>query len=150
MRMKNALRGHFVQDVVKGQNEPVEANWLELAKWISTVSDDTNEETEESAYYDGDGTKQSTVVSVQGAYTFEGSYDREDKAQELIASKKYKTGDDRLVWHKVVDAGGKKQWIGKATASEIVAGGGEASGYEEFKAKLTYNEVPKESVPTNV
>ncbi|EOB23391.1 hypothetical protein D061_04556 [Streptococcus pneumoniae 1488] len=103
-RQKNALRGHFVAPYNGGTEPSTEDTWLELAKWISDVSDDTDEKTDDQAYYDGDGVEETTVVSVKGAYTFEGTYDPDDKAQALIAGMKYKTGDDRKLWHKVVSS----------------------------------------------
>lgn len=48
---KNALRGHFVQEYVSGEEEPGSA-WLELAHQISTIGDDTQEETDDTAFYD--------------------------------------------------------------------------------------------------
>lgn len=50
-RNKNALRGHFVQKYTPGEDEPG-TEWLELAKYISTIGDDTQEETEDTAFYD--------------------------------------------------------------------------------------------------
>lgn len=50
-RQKNALRGHFVQAYVPGTETPGD-EWLELAKYISNISDDTQEETEDTAFYD--------------------------------------------------------------------------------------------------
>lgn len=143
-RLKNAKRGHFVGkfDPQQPKTEPQE--WLELAKWISTVEDDTDEETDDTAFYDGDGTKETTVTGVSGAYTFEGYYDAEDKAQKFIADKKFKTGDDRKVWHKVVSADGKTEWVAPATVSEIVAGSGEAGEYEAFECKIAFNTLPVE------
>lgn len=149
MRQKNAIRGHFIAPFVAGGAEPGTDDWLEIAKWISDISDDTDETTTEEAYYDGDGTAETTVTAVKGAYTVEGTYDPEDKAQAHIASLKYKLGNERLVWHKVVSSDGKKQWIGLATVSEIVAGSGAASDYEAFSCKISYNSIPKESVPAN-
>lgn len=144
-RQKNALRGHFVAPYNEGSEPLTEDTWLELAKWISDVSDDTDEKTDDQAYYDGDGVEETTVVSVKGAYTFEGTYDPDDKAQALIAGMKYKTGDDRKLWHKVVSSDNKKQWVGVATATEIKAGSGAASDYEAFGCKLSYNSMPIET-----
>nr|DAK43924.1 MAG TPA: tail tube protein [Caudoviricetes sp.] len=144
-RQKNALRGHFVAPY-NGGTEPTSAEtWLELAKWITDVSDDTDEKTEDQAFYDGDGTEETSVISVKGAYTFEGTYDPDDKAQALIASMKYKTGDERKVWHKVVQSDKKKQFVGVATVTEIKAGSGAAADYEAFGCKISYNATPKES-----
>ncbi len=87
MRNKNALRQHSIQDYVPGE-EPKEDGYLLLAKWITSITDDTQEETEDFADYAGDGTPSMDVTSVSGAYSVEGTYDSEDEAQALIASKK--------------------------------------------------------------
>ena len=144
-RQKNALRGHFVAPYNGGTEPTGESTWLELAKWITDVSDDTDEKTEDQAFYDGDGTEETSVISVKGAYTFEGTYDPEDPAQALIAAMKYKTGDERKVWHKVVQSDKKKQFVGIATVTEIKAGSGAAADYEAFGCKISYNATPKES-----
>lgn len=146
-RSKNALRGHFVQAYVPGVDTPVEDDWLELAKYISSISDDTQEETEDTAFYDGDGTPETSVISVAGAYSVEGQYDPTDEAQELIADMKYKTGDGRKVYHKVVAANGSKEWVGRATVTGIVAGSGDASAYEEFSCNIRFDSIPTEGVP---
>ena len=144
-RQKNALRGHFVAPYNGGTEPTTQETWLELAKWITDVSDDTDEKTEDQAFYDGDGTEETSVISVKGAYTFEGTYDPEDPAQALIAAMKYKTGDERKVWHKVVQSDKKKQFVGVATVTEIKAGSGAAADYEAFGCKISYNATPKES-----
>lgn len=148
MRAKNAQRGHFIAPYNNGV-EPVGSDtWLEVAKWITEISDDTDEKTEDQADYAGDGTEETIVVGVKGAYTVKGTYDPEDKAQALIAGMKYKLGDERKVWHKVVSPDNKKQWVGPATVTDIVAGSGAAADFEEFGCKLSYNRLPKESVPS--
>lgn len=150
MRNKNALRGHFIGafDPSNPTKEPTE--WMELAKWVAEVNDDTDETITDEAYYDGDGTTETTVTAVKIAYSFTGTYDPEDKAQAHIASLKTKTGDGRKVWHKVVQSDKKKQYVGVSTATEIKAGSGAAGDYEAFGCKLSYNAIPKESVPSEV
>ena len=142
-RQKNALRGHFIAPVTDPKTEPDKASYKELAKWIEDVDDDTDETTTSVAYYDGDGTEETTVTSVKGSYTFKGTYDKEDEAMALVAGLKYKLGNDRLVWHKVVDSDGKNQHVGIATVSGIKAGSGSAANYEEFACKISYNSLPK-------
>ena len=141
---KNALRGHFVQEYVPGEEEPG-SEWLELAHQISTIGDDTQEETDDTAFYDGDGTPETTVTSVAGAYTPEGYYDSSDPAQKLIASKKYKTGVGRKIWHRVVSSDGTKEWVGRATLTAIVAGAGDASAFETFSCNIRFDRIPEES-----
>nr|DAF24426.1 MAG TPA: tail tube protein [Caudoviricetes sp.] len=114
-----------------------------LAKWIEDIADDTDEATTSVAYYDGDGTEETTGTSVKGSYTFKGTYDKEDPAMKHIAGLKYKLGNERLVWHKIVDADGKNQAVGIATVSDIKAGSGAAAEYEEFSCKISYNSLPK-------
>ena len=68
-RQKNALRGHFIAPVTDPKTEPAKEAYKELAKWIEDVDDDTDEATTSVAYYDGDGTEETTVTSVKGSYT---------------------------------------------------------------------------------
>ena len=147
-RLKNALRGHFIAafDPASPKTEPTA--YLELAKWISSVSDDTDEQTDDTGYYSGDGTQETTVIGVSGSYGFEGSYDAEDPAQALVAGMKYKIGDGRKAWHKVVSADGTKQWVGVGTVTDIVVGAGDATEYEDFSCTITYNQIPTESTVT--
>src|SRR5690625_2929050 len=140
-RLKNALRKHFIQKWEKGQTEPGE-EWLELAHYISNISVEPNETTEEEAFYSGDGTPEETVVSVARAYTPEGHFDPENPAQALIADLQDEVGDERKVWHKVVRSDGKKEWVGRATVLNIIAGAGEASAYEEFSCTIRFDEKP--------
>lgn len=142
-RYKNALRGHFIAPVTDPKVEPEKSAYLELAKWIEDIADDTDEATTSVAYYDGDGTEETTVTSVKGSYTFKGTYDKEDPAMKHIAGLKYKLGNERLVWHKIVDADGKNQAVGIATVSDIKAGSGAAAEYEGFSCKISYNSLPK-------
>ena len=144
-RYKNALRGHFIAPVTDPKVEPEKSAYLKLAKWIEDISDDTDETTSSTAYYDGDGTEETTVTAVKGTYTVKGTYDNEDLAMKHIAGLKYKLGNERLVWHKIVDADGKNQAVGIATVSDIKAGSGAAAEYEEFGCKISYNSLPKVS-----
>ena len=128
VRNKNALRGHFIAPVTDKKTEPDKSAYLELARWIEDVDDDTEE---------------TTVTGVKGSYTFKGTYDSEDPAMKYVADLKYKRNDDRLVWHKVVDSDGKNQHVGIATVSGIKAGSGAAANYEEFACKISYNSLPK-------
>lgn len=143
-RNKNAKREHYIAEFTAGGTAPAadDAEWLRLAKYISNIGDDTDEQTDDTGYYDGDGTPEKTVTSVAGAYSPEGSYDPEDPAQELVASKKYKIGDGRKVWHKVVMTNGDV-YIGKATLTDIIAGAGEATDYEEFSCTITFDRIPE-------
>lgn len=147
-RLKNALRVHEIGifDPTKPTTEPTA--WLKLAKYIETVNDESDEDTDDTGYYDGDGTPEETVLSVVGGFSFEGLYDAEDPAQALIASMKYKIGDDRRVWFRVTSANKKKKWTQVANVSEIKAGDGDATEYEAFECTIKWIKQPVEAAVT--
>lgn len=143
-KSKNALRQHFIAPWKKGDTTAPSTGeaFLPLAKWIATVSDASDEDTSDDGYYDGDGTPEKVVNSVTLGYSFEGSYDNEDPAQKMVADMRTKVGDDRKVWFKVISAAGDETWTGVAVVSEIVAGDGDATEWEAFKATVTYIKNP--------
>lgn len=138
-RNKNALRQHWVAAMPAKDAEP---DYKRLAAWITDISDDTAEEVEETAFYDGDGTPTSDVVSVAMSYSFSGYYDSSDAAQALIAGLRLATGEGRKIMHKVIESDGAKEFIGTATVTDIVAGSGAAEDYEEFSCTIKYDEIP--------
>lgn len=147
MKQKNALRKHYVA-VLKNDTEPTKDDWKLLAKNIITVSDESDENTEDDAFYDGDGTPEETVTSISAGYSFEGHYDVEDEAQQLIVAMKYKLGEGRRLWFKVVSSDGKKEWTEKANVSGIKAGDGDASEYEAFECTIKWIRLPQEKPHT--
>ena len=144
-RLKNALRVHEIGVLNPASPTTEPAEWLKLAKYIETVNDESDEDTDDTGYYDGDGTPEETVLSVVGGFSFEGLYDAEDKAQALIASMKYKTGDARRIWFRVTSADKKKSWTEVANVSEIKAGDGDATEYEAFECTIKWIRQPKEA-----
>ncbi|MGJ0022729.1 phage tail tube protein [Streptococcus dysgalactiae] len=143
---KNAKRKHEIApfDPENPTKVPDEGTWKRLARYIETIDDETDEDTDDTGYYDGDGTPEETVLSVVGGYSFEGLYDSEDEAQAMIAAMKYKTGDGRRVWHRVTESNGKKSLTQVANVSEIKAGAGDATAYEEFGCTIKWIKAPIE------
>lgn len=146
-KMKNAKRKHFLAPWLPTAptTEPGNDAWKWLADGVTTAEAENDEETDDIAYYNGDGTKKTVVTSVKNGYSFEGDYIKEDEAQAIVAGMRFKTGDDRNVWLKVVESDGKTQYVGVATVSGIKIGGGEASEYEGFEATISWNAAPKQS-----
>lgn len=146
-KMKNAKRKHFLAPWLPTApaTEPGNDTWKWLADGVTTAEAENDEETDDIAYYNGDGTKKTVVTSVKNGYSFEGDYIKEDEAQAIVAGMRFKTGDDRNVWLKVVESDGKTQYVGVATVSGIKIGGGEASEYEGFEATISWNAAPKQS-----
>ena len=146
-KFKNALRKHFVgpYDPKNPTQEPTDAQYLWLAKDITTSSPERDEETSEDADFAGDGTPITTVTSVKRGRTFEGVRNTDDAAQNFIAGKEDATGDDSLLWYKEVSADGKTKKSGVATVSEIELGDGDAKEFEKFKCKISWNQKPKKA-----
>jgi len=146
-KMKNAKRKHFLAPWLPTapSTEPGNDGGRGVGRGKNTAEAENDEETDDIAYYNGDGTKKTVVTSVKNGYSFEGDYIKEDEAQAIVAGMRFKTGDDRNVWLKVVESDGKTQYVGVATVSGIKIGGGEASEYEGFEATISWNAAPKQS-----
>lgn len=146
VRQKNALRQHLVAEFESRENVPSREEFNALSRWIPTITDDSDDQQEESSYYDGDGTINIEVTGISERWTVNGTYDSEDAAQSLIVSKKRRTGDGRRVWHLIIQPSGEA-FLEVATATDIRGGSGEASDYEEFNAVLNYDRVAREVDP---
>lgn len=139
-RVKNALTGYFVGDLVG------EIADNELAKWISSVTDDSEEEVEDTAWYSGDGTPEEDIISVKKTYAFEGLYDDADLGMKFIADLEFETGEARKIWFKQVRTDGSTL-EGPATVKEIKVTGGEASDYPEFSCSISWDTKPSVTPP---
>ena len=138
-RQKNALTEYYVGAIPSdGTAEP---EYFRLAKWISTVTDDSEEETESIGYYDGDGTPETDVISVAKTYTFEGFYDDEDPAMSFIKSLEFETGEGRKIMFKQVRTNGDTL-EGRATVTDIAVTGGEATEYAAFNCTIAWDRKP--------
>ncbi len=144
-KQKNAKRKHYVAPWTDDSTSPLENDWKWLADGVTTAEVENDEESDDVAYYNGDGTPETVITSVKYGYSFEGDYIKEDEAQKIIADMRFSTGDQRKVWFKVVDPDGKTQYVAPATVSDIKIGGGEAAEYEGFSCTISWNTVPKQS-----
>lgn len=137
-RLKNARTEYYVAPLPTAGGAPTEEDLMALALGIADVSDDTDESTENIAWYSGDGTPQTDVVSVAEAYTVEGQFIQEDAAQAFIASLKRKIGDGRKLWLRKIETNGEIV-EGPATATDIISSGGPAEEYAPFSCRLGFD-----------
>lgn len=143
-RKKNALTEYYVGAIpADGTTEP---EYFRLAKWISSVEDDSDEESEDTGYYDGDGTPETDITSVKKNYSFEGLYDETNEAMKFIAGLEFETGEGRKVMFKQVRTDGT-ELEGEATVTEIVVTGGEATEYAAFSCGIAWNKKPTITPP---
>ena len=141
-RKKNALRKHEIAPWTSDDVEPEEDAWLPLAHFIETIEDDSDEDTDDQGFYDGDGNTETVLNGRSEKWNFSGTYDPDDKAQQLIAGMRRITTDDgRKLWHRITESNGDVV-VGVAKAMEIKAGGGDATEYEAFEGHLDYIKTP--------
>ena len=139
-RKKNALTEHHVAPIpTDGITEP---EYKRLAKYISNVEDEADEEVEDIGYYDGDGTPESDVMSVKKSYRCEGLYADEDEAMKFIAGLEFEAGEGRKIMYKQVRSNGDI-YEGRATVTDIVTTGGEATEYATFGYTISWDEKPE-------
>lgn len=154
MKQKNAKRQHFIAPYTTDDAKPSEKDYLRFAHQIQTIEDDSDEDTDDFGDYAGDGTAQTILNGRKEVWNFEGFYDPEDPAHQLLASLRRKTNDDdRKIWHKIIETNGDTV-EGVAKAMEIKAGGGDATDYEDFEGHLDYvstpDVTPKADAPVKV
>lgn len=138
-KVKNVTTEHHIADIPKGEEA---ADYLRLAAGILEVGSENDEQTEEFAYYDGDGTPETEVLSIKKNHPFNGHFEKSDPAQQLIASKEFETGNGRKIMYKQVRSDGKTL-IGEATLTDVNVTGGPAEEYRPISGTITWNKIPE-------
>ena len=142
-RVQNYVTRYFIADASL-EKTALDSAWKELAEGITTIEEESDEESETFEYYSHRGSKEEVVGSVAKKYSVEGHRMFGDEAQDMIANMEWETGAKRNVWLRVVDAN-KNAYVGKATVSEVVVRGGDANGYAPIKFGVSFNGKPEKS-----
>lgn len=144
-KYKNALRKHYIApfDPEHPDTPPTDDKYMWIAKGVKETSPENDEEDDEVAYFDGDGTKEKFITSKSRGRSFEGHRDYADKAQNFVVDKEDAVADDLIVWYKEVTADGKTYKEGLARLSEIEVGDGEAHELESIKFKINWSRTPE-------
>ena len=138
-RKKNALTEHYIAPMPENGTEP---DYMRVAKWISNVEPSPEEETEDQAFYDGDGTPETDVISVKTTWAFEGMYDNDDPAHQFIRSLEFENGEGRKIMYKQVRQDGTTL-EGQATVTDVITTGGEASEHEPISFTVSWDRKPE-------
>lgn len=136
----NAMTEYEVAEMVESIES---AEWMPLAGGIQEIKPSSEEEVDETAYFDGGGSKTKDVTSVSESYDVSGHRKYGDKAQDFIAGMFRKTGDKRKLYFRVKQIDGVTA-MGAATASEITPHGGAAEAKGDFNVKISFDETPEE------
>lgn len=144
-KFKNAIRKHYIApfDSEHPDTPPTEEKYMWIAKGVKETSPENDEEDDEIAYFDGDGTKEKMITSKSRGRSFEGHREYGDKAQDFIADKEDALTDDLVVWYKEVVPTGKyyKEGLGRLSGIEI--GEGEAHELESIKFQVNWSRTPE-------
>ncbi|MED1602601.1 phage tail tube protein [Alkalihalophilus marmarensis] len=138
-RQKNALTKYEVAPMPTESSEP---SYKRLAKWVTSVTDASDENVETTGYYDGDGTPEQDVTYFMFAKSFEGTYDDEDEAMNFIKSLKFNVGEGRKIMWRVTHPDGEVL-EGPATVTGPITSGGDATGYPVFNCTIAFNRKPE-------
>lgn len=140
VRKKNALTEHYIAPLPEG--DEAEPEYMRLSKWIHTIEPSPEEETEEEAFYDGDGTPETDVISVKKGWEVEGYYLDSDPAHKFIRDIEFETGEGRKIMYKQVRQNGDVL-EGIATVVEPNTTGGEAQAHEPLTCTITWDRRPE-------
>lgn len=132
------LQFGFLFEVTEGIEGIVK---LRIGSGITSVDPDSNEETDETYYYDGEGAAQRDVLGLMLLWGFEGHRDYNDPAQNYIFGLLTKTGMDRKTNFTITYPNGDKL-EGVATISEIKDAGGDANSKGEIEFTLSFDGLP--------
>ena len=144
-KFKNAIRKHYIApyDPEHPDTPPTDDKYMWIAKGVKETSPENDEEDDDVAYFDGDGTKEKVITSKSRGRSFEGHREYGDKAQDFIADKEDALADDLVVWYKELVPTGKyyKEGLGRLSGIEI--GEGEASDLETIKFQINWSRTPE-------
>lgn len=133
-----------------GGTDPAEVEgvaWAAVAAGINSVDPSFDDETDDTAYYDGEGFGSEDVMGVRASLTFAGHRKYGDVAQDYIAGVAFEVGDARKTLLKWEQPDGTAI-VGLVTLSGIKTTGGEANSKQEFEFTATFNGKPKVTPPT--
>lgn len=137
-KVKNVTTQHFIAEMPEEGQDP---QYKQLAEGILEVGSENDEQTEEFAYYSGDGTPETTVLSVKKNHPFNGHFIESDPAQQIIESKEFATGDENKIMYKQVRSDGKTL-EGPATLTNVVVTGGPANEYRPVSGVISWIQKP--------
>lgn len=114
---------------------------LDIARGITSIDPDNNEDIDQTYYYDGGGSASSDVIGFQKVISFEGHRDYADPAQNFIFSLTNKLGPDRVTDFEWELPDGSII-SGEATVANIKDPGGDANSKGEIEFEIHFNGLP--------
>lgn len=136
----NSERRHYLAPWTSDDTKPTEDDYEWLASGITTMGNDTEENSEDYADYTGIDTTE--VLSIRKRWSPEGFVDHEDDAQKIVIEKELEIGDGRKVWHKWIATDGTT-YEGVARLLDILISGGDSNTKEELSFTIQHDRTPE-------
>lgn len=133
----------FEINITPAEAEPT---WVVLAKGIMTAEPSTNEEIDQTVYFDSSGFKESDVTGMQLVQSFTGHRYYGDEAQDYIFSKMLELGAARRTTFRYTEPDGGV-YTGSITIANIQPPSGDAGAKGEIAFEIHYNGKPEYTVP---
>lgn len=128
----------YLLNVTPDEEEPT---WGYVGPGISTAEQNDDEETDDTAYYDGGGVSGQDVTGVTAGYTFSGNRKYGDRVQDYVASLRLATGEARKSQLRHIAPNGEA-FEGNVTIQNIEVGGGDANSKGSFGFDAMFDGVP--------
>ncbi|EQB34632.1 capsid protein [Virgibacillus sp. CM-4] len=140
------LNSKYFMEINVTPSEETET-WERLAKGITSMEPDPNEETSQDNYYDGDGYGETDVIGAQLISSFSGHRYYGDPAQDYIYSKVLELGPSRRTDYRLTLPDGST-FEGPCTIANIVGPGGDAMAKGEISFEIHFAGKPQYTAPT--
>lgn len=118
-----------------------EPTWAYIGPGISSVETNDDEETDDTAYYDGGGVSGQDVTGVTAGYTFAGNRKYGDLVQEFVVSLRLQTGEGRKTQLRHIAPNGE-MFEGTVTIQNIEVNGGDANEKGSFSFDAMFDGIP--------
>lgn len=129
----------FEIDITPGGTEET---WARIARGFNSFDPQTNEETDQTHYLDGDGHGSTDVTGVQLTLSFSGHRYYGDEAQDWIYSLKLEVGEGRKTKFRWTLPTGEI-FEGPCTIAEITGPSGDANAKGDITVAIHFNGKPQ-------
>src|SRR5690606_38033394 len=133
------FKNKYSIDTSGGSESP---QWAPVAAGISNIDPSFEDETDDTAYYDGEGFGSEDVTGVRASLVFTGHRLYGDEAQDYVAGLAFEVGEARKTKLKWEQPDGRTI-IGSVTISGIKGAGGDANAKQDFEFTATFNGKPE-------
>ena len=123
-----------------------QAEWAPIAAGISNIEPNFEDESDDTAYYDGEGFGSEDVTGVKASVTYSGHRKYGDAAQDFVASLALEVGEKRKTQLRWTQPDGRTI-VGPVTISGIKGTGGDANAKGDFEFTATFNGKPVVTPP---